>query len=121
MADKEETQKQKVDSLINSVNGLAPILTAIETKIQTMADSLTRFEAEQKTQMAQQTHVHGGDATCAGCIEYATHAMNTAENRGAAQWVKYFEEIPGVKELRQIYEDAKAAVEAGEEVLTIVG
>ena len=80
---------------------------------------------EEQASLAQQSHQHGGDATCAGCIEYATHAMNTADSRGdsrgAARVTKYFEEIPGVKELRQLYEDAKAAVESGEETITITG
>jgi len=69
--------------------------------------------------LAQPPHEHSGNPNCPGCIQYTEAAMNTAYNKGVAEATAYYMNIPGVRRLREIWEEAQIAHANGEQVLVI--
>ena len=51
----------------------------------------------------------------------ASHELSKTYQKGHQETVAYYEQIPGVKEPRDIYEEAKLAQARGEEIIHIVG
>jgi len=76
---------------------------------------------EDQASLAQQFHQHGGEANCPGCVQLAQQAVSTFTNNGIAEATAYYMNIPGVKKLREVYEELQIAKARGEPIINIVG
>jgi len=64
---------------------------------------------EQVRSSAIEAHKHGmSDPHCPGCNEVVRRSLNAAKQEGIDETTKYFEGIPGVKQLVETYERIKA-------------
>jgi len=78
---------------------------------------------EEVKRVAAEDHRHGmSDPECPGCIEVVTDTLRAAEQKGIDRTVAYYEEIPGVKQLRETWERLQAEAEDTEkDMITITG
>ena len=111
-------------------------------RMQTQLDRLEELELtssliNQMRAAAIEVHSHGmSDPECPGCIELVRETLNTAAGKAKAETIAYYEEIPGVKNLREAWEESQridpdgahdwtpeviAAAARGEQLIHIVG
>ena len=59
-----------------------------------------------KAAAIEEAHNHGmSDPECAGCIEVVRESLNTVEQKARDETAAYYERIPGVTKLRELWED----------------
>ena len=59
-----------------------------------------------KAAAIEEAHNHGmSDPECPGCIEVVSETLRAVEQKGIDKTVTYYEGIPGVPKLREIWED----------------
>jgi len=65
---------------------------------------------------AIENHKHGmSDPECPGCIDVVRQSLASAEQKGVDKTVAYYDNIPGVKGLRETWEELKAERQDPEE------
>jgi len=107
-----------------------------ERLLEQIQEQLERLEEKERAdslidQVRVEGHHHGmSDPECPGCIEVVSETLRAARQKGIDETVAYYEAIPGVKNLRQAYEEHPdrannwssgviGALASGEPVITI--
>lgn len=126
------TNQQKMDSLLNFLGEMKPIVAEIEQTLssisalrQNIKEDIAEALKEQPAPLAQD-HQHGGDANCPGCMGAAQNAMTREYDRGMAEMKAYlFGLNPDIEQKCNLYETMKAEVDEakakGEEIVTFTG
>jgi len=89
-------------------------------QIQPQLDRIERAASliEQVKRTVVEEHRHGmSDPECAGCIELVSETLRDERQKGIDETVAYYEAIPGVKHLRETYQQLLAAGKDPEEEL----
>ena len=69
---------------------------------------------------AIEDHSHGmSDPECPGCIEAVRQSLNIAEQNGRDEMAAYYEDIPGVTQLRETWEQLQAKGDPETNMITI--
>ena len=76
-----------------------------------------------KAAAIEEVHKHGmSDPECPGCIEVVRQTLNTVEQKARDEIAAFYEEIPGVTQLRETWERLKAeGKDTEQELITITG
>jgi len=76
-----------------------------------------------KAAAIDEVHKHGmSDPECPGCMEVVRRSLNTVEQNARDEMAAFYEEIPGVTQLRETWERLKAeGKDTEQQLITVTG